>query len=110
MRRQKRFWSFLAVAGCAALLVAGNARAEGPIAKRKVRQQARIAQGVRSGQLTAGETARIERHEAGLNREIRDMRQDNGGRLTPRERRKVNRQQNRLSREIYREKHDAEHR
>ena len=109
MNARKRFLRILAVAGCGVLLMAGDARADGRIARRKARQQARIAQGVRSGQLTAGETARIERREARLNREIRDMREDNGGRLTPRERRRVNRQQNRLSREIYREKHDSEH-
>ena len=35
------------------------------IQERKVEQQHRIAQGVQSGQLTAGETARIEHQEAG---------------------------------------------
>jgi len=70
-------------------------------------QQQRIAQGVRSGSLTAGETAPLERKEAGLNREIRAERTQNGGTLTPQERRQVNRQQNRLSGQIYRDKHNA---
>ena len=77
------------------------------IQKRKENQQDRIAQGVKSGELTAGETANLERNEARVNREIRRDRAQNGGRLTPKERRKINRQQNRLSRQIYRDKHNG---
>lgn len=79
------------------------------IAQRKENQQDRIAQGVRSGQLTPHETAKLENKEAKLNRETRRMRAANGGRLTPAEKAKVNRQQNHLSRDIYRQKHDAQH-
>ena len=39
------------------------------INQRKVAQQDRIANGVKSGQLTAGETSRLEHQEAGINRE-----------------------------------------
>jgi hypothetical protein len=77
--------------------------------RRERRQQERIADGVRSGELTPGETARLERKEARIDREIKRDRAANGGTLTPAERRKINRQQNRLSRQIYREKHDAQH-
>src|SRR5262249_61910945 len=49
------------------------------IAQRKVNQQKRIAQGVKSGQLTPAETAHLERQEARLNRETRRMRAANGG-------------------------------
>jgi predicted nucleic acid-binding protein len=77
------------------------------ILKRKENQQDRIAQGVKSGELTAGETANFEHKEARVNREIRRDRAQNGGTLTPKERRKVNRQQNRLSRQIYRDKHNG---
>jgi hypothetical protein len=90
------------------LAFAPSALAEGRIQKRKERQQHRIAEGIESGQLTAGETARLEKKETRLNREVRDMREDNGGRLTAKNRRIINRQQNRLSRDIYREKHDGE--
>jgi hypothetical protein len=72
------------------------------------RQQERIAQGVQSGELTPRETARLERKEARVQREIRRDRAAHGGHLTPGEKARINRQQNRLSREIYREKHDAE--
>src|SRR5262252_9804481 len=98
MNGQRRILRILAAAACGAILVAGPALADGRIAKRKVHQQERIAQGVKSGELTAVETGKLERREAGLNREIRDMREDNGGTLTPAERRTVNRQQNGLSR------------
>lgn len=76
------------------------------IKERRVNQQARIAQGVRSGQLTARETARLERQQARLGREIRRDRAANGGTLTKREKARVNRQLNRESRRIYRMKHN----
>jgi hypothetical protein len=74
---------------------------------RRFNQQGRIANGISSGQLTAGETRNLEGREAGLNREIRDDRQANGGRLTPQERQQVNQQQNHLSNSIYDDKHNA---
>ena len=77
--------------------------------RREQRQQERIADGVQSGQLTPRETARLERKEARIDREIKRDRAANGGTLTPAERRRINRQQNRVSRQIYREKHDAQH-
>lgn len=79
----------------------------GTIHERKENQQDRIAQGVKSGQLTAGETAHLEKREARINKEIHHDRVANGGKLTPAERRQVNRQQNRTSRAIYRDKHNA---
>ena len=75
--------------------------------QRKVDQQRRIAQGVRTGELTPRETAHLERGESRINRETRDMREDNGGRLNARDRRIVHRQQNRMSRRIYRDKHNG---
>jgi len=91
--------------------VLASARGEaGPIARRARDQQLRIAQGIRSGALTARETARLERRAAALTREVRHFRRANGGVLTPGERRLVNHQQNLLSRGIFREKHDRQHR
>ena len=80
---------------------------EGRIQQRKENQQDRIAQGVKSGQLTAGETSNLEHKEARVNREVRNDRKANGGTLTAQEKRQVNRQQNRLSRNIYRDKHNG---
>lgn len=103
----------------AALLASGTALAQSPqpspnarpatIHQRRENQQDRIANGVRSGQLTPGETRRLEGREARLNRTIRTDRRANGGRLTGQERRQVNRRQNRISRSIYRDKHNAAH-
>ncbi len=83
--------------------------AEGKVARRQERQQQRIANGVANGSMTAHETAKVERQEAGLNKEVRTDRQANGGTLTPQERQQVNQQQNGLSREIYTDKHNAAH-
>lgn len=74
---------------------------------RKVDQQNRIAQGVKSGQLTAGETAHLERKEAGINHEERIMRSQDNGHLTGADRKAINQQQNKVSRQIYRDKHNA---
>ena len=77
------------------------------IGQRKENQQDRIAQGIKSGSLTAGETANLERKEAGLNAETRAMRAGNGGTLTGGEKALVNQQQNALSRQIYNKKHNG---
>ena len=68
-------------------------------------QQDRIAQGIKSGSLTAGQTAKLENKERALNGEIAGDRAANGGRLTKAERAKINRQQNGLSKQIYKKKH-----
>jgi hypothetical protein len=77
------------------------------IAQRKENQQDRIAQGVKSGQLTAGETANLETKEAAINGETRADRAANGGKLTSAEKQQVNQQQNQLSKQIYNDKHNA---
>lgn len=80
---------------------------EGSVNDRRQDQQQRIANGVQSGQLTAGETKRIEGREANLNSEIHADRSADGGKLTAQERQQVNRQQNNLSKSIYTDKHNA---
>lgn len=89
----------------AAMMIAPAAFAA-RVDRRQVEQQKRIAQGVASGALTPGETARLETQEAKLQHEKHDMREDNGGTLTTKEKVKLNNQQNRLSKEIYRKKHN----
>jgi hypothetical protein len=79
----------------------------GTIGDRKENQQDRIANGVKDGQLTAGETASLEKKEAGLNQEIRTDRAADGGKLTNAEKTQVNQQQNQLSKNIYNDKHNA---
>ncbi len=73
---------------------------------RKVDQQDRIAQGVKSGQLTAGETSRLEHQEAGINKEERGMKAEDNGKLSAADKKLLTRQQNQESRRIYRDKHN----
>jgi hypothetical protein len=77
------------------------------IQERKENQQDRIAQGVNSGQLTAGETANLETKESALNKEEHTMRSEDDGHLTAADRGKLTNQQNHLSKNIYRDKHNA---
>jgi hypothetical protein len=82
-------------------------KADPTIAQRKENQQDRIANGVKSGQLTAGETANLETKEAAINGETKADRAANGGKLTAAEKAKINKQQNGLSKQIYNDKHNA---
>ena len=77
------------------------------INQRKVDQQERIGNGVKSGHLTARETGHIEHQEAGINKEERGMRAQDHGHLTRQDRRTIHSQQNQESRRIYRDKHNA---
>ena len=106
--RLKTFGGSVAALAVAVLVSIPSSARAGGIKKRAENQQDRIAQGIKSGQLTANETARLERKESALNHEVRDMRKVNGGTLTPKDRQVVNQQQNRLSRDIYAQKHDAQ--
>jgi hypothetical protein len=84
-----------------------NVNPKSEVGQRERLQQERIAQGVKSGQLTAGETAHLEGREAHINKEVHNDRAANGGKLTAAERRQVNRQEDRTSRAIYRKKHNG---
>ena len=80
------------------------------VGKREMDQQGRIAQGVASGQLTAGEAKNLEGNERAINKEVQNDRAANGGKLTDQERAQVNRQQNKMSQKIYNDKHNARRR
>ena len=84
-----------------------NVNPKSEVGQRERNQQERIAQGVKSGQLTAGETAHLEGRESHINREVHNDRAANGGKLTAAERRQVNHQEDRTSRAIYRKKHNG---
>lgn len=89
--------------GCAGLVSAEPLRPE----RREVRQEMRIRQGERSGQLTRGEARRLERGQRHIRRMERRARAD--GRLGMHEQRHVERAQNRQSRRIWRLKHNHRH-
>ena len=80
------------------------------VGTRQKLQQDRIANGVRSGQLTAGETSKLENQQQGINREVKGMRQANAGKLTQGDKAVVNQQQNRASNNIYAKKHNGKSR
>jgi len=84
-----------------------NTNPKSEVGQRQRNQQERIAQGIKSGQMTAGEAARTEGHSAAIHREIHNDRAANGGKLTAGEKAQVNRQQNRNSARIYRTKHNG---
>jgi hypothetical protein len=90
----------------AALVLTAVAFAQ-DVNQRRDNQQDRIANGIDSGQLTAGETKSLEGREANLNREIHDDRKADSGKLTAGERQQVNAQQNHISNRIYADKHNA---
>jgi hypothetical protein len=78
-----------------------------PVGQRRENQQDRIAQGIKSGQLTAGETAKLENQQKGINQQVAADRSANGGKLTPGEKKQVNQEQNAASKNIYNKKHNA---
>jgi hypothetical protein len=84
-----------------------NTNPKSEVGQRQRNQQKRIAQGIKSGQMTAREASRTEGHSAAINREVHNDRAANGGKLTAGERAQVNRQQNRNSARIYRAKHNG---
>lgn len=92
-----------------ALAVGGAALAQTAtpnLDKREAKQQARIDQGVASGQLTPKEAARLQKREANLAASEQAAKAD--GVVTRKERRRLQRQADRDSAAIYRQKHDAQ--
>lgn len=76
---------------------------------RERRQERRIHQGVRSGELTRREAGRLQAQQARL-RVNEAYARRSGGRFTARERARIQRQENRAGRRIYRQKHDRQDR
>jgi CRISPR/Cas system-associated endoribonuclease Cas2 len=75
--------------------------------QRETNQQNRIANGVKNGQLTPGQTAKLERGEQRLqNNEKKDMAANNGH-LTKQDQKQLNHEANHMSKKIYKDKHSA---
>ena len=98
------FGGFL-VASFAITSIAGAQTRTPVINHREHRQNARINQGVRSGELTRNETRHLRNDE----RRIRDQKlaYKSTGRVTASERAHLRREENRTSRAIYRDKHNG---
>jgi hypothetical protein len=75
---------------------------------REANQDQRIANGLRSGEMTSGEAARADRTQSHIDQQVHNDREANGGKLTGQERQQVNAEQNRASRQIYNENHNAD--
>ena len=78
----------------------------GGIERRDAMNNERIEQGIRSGQLTPRETARLREMQARVERMESRARRD--GVMTERERARIETAQNELSRAIRHEKHDEQ--
>jgi hypothetical protein len=103
MRKTVRlFIAVVFVLGLSAVSMAG-------INRREYREQQRINQGIRSGELTRREAGRLEAGLARIRTDERFARMSGGG-ISPRERARLDREINRESRAIYRQKHDGQER
>lgn len=79
----------------------------GPFTRREARQQARIDQGVNSGQITQWEYRLLEREQGRI--EAQRQRAWSDGKMTPGEAHRLTREQNQASRHIWRAKHNPFH-
>jgi hypothetical protein len=89
------------------VIAAAGSRDPG-VNQRQHHQQQRIQQGVQSGELTRGETRRVQAEQRHIRHEERAYKAD--GHLTRAERADLRRDQNHASRDLYRQKHDAQDR
>ncbi|MDX2034231.1 MAG: hypothetical protein SF339_26385 [Blastocatellia bacterium] len=71
---------------------------------KQARQQKRIAEGVNSGELKAGEVRKLEKQQQEIQQEKREARAD--GTVTGAERKEIRKDQKESSRQIYRAKHN----
>ena len=74
---------------------------------REANQDQRIANGLRSGQMTSGEAAKAEHTQSKIDQQVHNDRAANGGKLTGQEKQQINGEQNAASRQIYNEKHNG---
>lgn len=100
--------SSLLVAVLAAFALPVLAQTNTPnVDQRQANQQQRIDQGVKSGELTGKEAARLEKGQERIQKMEDKAKAD--GKVTPKERARLQKAQNVESRKIAREKHDRQH-
>lgn len=101
------FAAFIVLSGLSANSFAQSKSKPWSINNRESRQQKRIFRGIKSGELTARETYRLERNQYQIRRlESRYRKSGNG--LSWREKYRLQRELNQSSRRIYRQKHDKQ--
>ena len=96
----------IAAALVSTLLVGSLMFAQGTVNQRERRQQRRIADGVKDGELTQKEVRKLEKEQAKIHAAEAKAKAD--GEFTAKERAKIQRKQNKASRKIYKEKHDKQ--
>lgn len=94
-----------ALVAAAALPVAAQTSTPS-VDQRQQNQEARIQQGVQSGQLTPKETAQLEKGQAKV--QVAEDKAKADGKVTSKERAKLAKKQDKQSKKIYKEKHDAQ--
>lgn len=82
--------------------------AESTIKEREHHQQDRIADGIKSGELTPAEAARLEQREKDLKKQMAEDRAANGGKLTAEERKQMQKELNGISKRIHHQKNDGQ--
>jgi uncharacterized membrane protein YebE (DUF533 family) len=99
----------IAAATLVSTLFLGNlAFAHGTIDQRERRQQGRIVEGFKDGELTRKEVRKLEKQQAKIH--TAEARAKADGEFTAKERAKIQKKQNKASRQIYKEKHDKQSR
>ena len=88
------------------LAVSAFAQTVGTDVQRDVNQQQRIESGLKSGQLTTHEAAKLEREESNIDRVQAKALKD--GKLSDAEKARIAKMQDKASRDITAEKHDAQ--
>ena len=99
------FKTLLAIAVFSTAAYASNAQTTARVSTVKNDRQ-RIRQGVKSGELTKAETARLAAQTAKLKNERKDYKAD--GVVTAEERKDYRKDKKKVSRRIYRQKHDRQ--
>ena|SRR5689334_23534978 len=72
--------------------------------QREQNQEKRIDQGIKSGELTKGEAAKLEAEQGKI--KVDEAKAKSDGKVTAKERTKLKREQNHASRKIWRKKHN----
>ena len=96
----------IAVAWVSTLLLGSLMFAQGTVNQRERRQQRRIADGVKDGELTQKEARKLEKEQAKIHAAEAKAKAD--GEFTAKERAKIQKKQDKASRKIYKEKHDKQ--
>ena len=99
---------FAVLCAAAALVAAtGLAQTKTPVVTdRQANQKVRIREGVKSGELTPKEAAKLRAEQRKIARDKAKAKSD--GVVTPKEKAKLRHEQNKASKDIYRQKHDAQ--